>query len=209
MSSELSLGVRRRGQRRFQLFTCFNVVSFNFLSGSIVTLYALRLGAGTLLVGLLAAFIHVAELMPPFGKSLVRRHGAVRVMGVSWITRYVMMVPLLLAPLFMRQGGSAGIGLALCVASALGFNIARGIGITSNNPIVGAITSQQDRGAFLSRNQLIIQAVSIATGIATALILQAGSDAEASGRYSIIIGTGIAAGYEHKRRLDSRRLAHE
>ena len=74
--SELSLGVRRRGQHRFHVFTAFNVLSFNFLSGSIVTLYALRLGADALFVGLLAALVHVAEVMPPFGKGLVRRFGA-------------------------------------------------------------------------------------------------------------------------------------
>jgi MFS family permease len=193
MSSELSLGVRRRGQRRFQVFTAFNVVSFNLLSGSIVTLYALRLGAGSLLVGLLAAFIHVAELMPPFGKAMVRRHGAVRVMGVSWILRYFMMVPLLLAPVFMGGGGTA-VGITLCVVSALGFNIARGVGITSNNPIVGAITSKQDRGSFLSNNQVIVQVVGIVTGLAVAAILSNGSEAAPFGRYSIVLAIGITAG---------------
>ena len=192
--SELSLGVRRRGQRRFLFFTAFNVVSFNFLSGSIITLYALRLGANSLLVGLLAAFIHVAELMPPFGKSLVRRFGAVRVMGISWILRYLMMIPLFLAPFVMESSGGPAVGLALCIASALGFNLARGVGITSNNPIIGAITSPQDRGGFLSRNQLVIQVVGIATGVAIALILQSGSGTAGLERYSIIVGIGIVAG---------------
>jgi MFS family permease len=194
MGPELSLGVRRRGQRRFLLFTYFNVISFNFLSGNVMTLYALRLGADTLFVGLLAAFLHVAELMPPLGKVMVRRFGAVRVMGVTWFIRYLLMAPLLLAPWLVQQGGGGRLALAVCVISTLGFNVSRGLGITSHNPIVGGITSTRDRGAFLSRNQLIIHTMSIATGAAMALLLQLRADPAGLGRYSIIIGIGIGAG---------------
>jgi MFS family permease len=192
--SELSLGVRRRGQHRFHVFTIFNVLSFNFLSGSIITLYALRLGADALFVGLLAALVHVAELMPPLAKRLVPRFGAVKVMGVAWACRYLAMIPLFLAPFAMKTGGGAPVGLVLCVVSVLGFNVSRGVGITSNNPIIGAITSAQDRGRFLSNNQLIIQILGIATGVVTALMLHTDSETGVFERYSIIMGVGIVAG---------------
>ena len=81
----LSSEQRASAQRLFFIFATFNVVSFQFLSGNIITLYALRLQASAALVGLLFSFIPLAQLLPLLGRILVGRFGTVRTMSMcSW-----------------------------------------------------------------------------------------------------------------------------
>jgi hypothetical protein len=48
----LSPGELGRARGLFVLFAILNVISFTLLSGNIITLYVLRVGAGNFLVGL-------------------------------------------------------------------------------------------------------------------------------------------------------------
>ena len=186
----------RAAQRNFTLFSFLNVVSFHLLTGNLIALYALRLGAGDLLVGVLYSFLPLGQLVPLLGRLIVRRLGTVRTMGIFWIARYALMSPILLAPLFANN--AAPVSIWLIAASAVGFNLARGVAITGHNAIVGAITTETERGSFLSRNQLVIHAAGIGAGLAIGLLLQEESPLWL---YSLLMGSGIVIG------LSSTRLA--
>ena len=186
----------RTAQRNFTLFSFLNVISFHLLTGNLIALYALRLGAGDLLVGVLYSFFPLGQLVPLLGRLIVRRLGTVRTMGIFWIARYALMSPILLAPLFASS--AAPVSIWLIAASAVGFNLARGIAITGHNAIVGAITTETERGSFLSRNQLVIHAAGIGAGLAIGLLLQEESPLVV---YSLLMGAGIVIG------LSSSRLA--
>ncbi len=179
-----------RAQKIFLLFTLFNVVSFNFVSGNIITLYALRLGAGSFLVGALASFVPLARLLPLVGRLMVPRFGITRLMGVFWFVRYLVMAPVLFAPLFAGSG-NPGTALILCIVGVLGFNIARGIAITGYNPVLGGITTGRDRGSYIAKNQVVVHSTSILTGIITALLLGEESPLFI---YTIILALGMASG---------------
>ena len=178
----------KRAQRVFLLFNLFNVLSFNFLSGNIITLYALRLQAGSFLIGLLASFVPLAQVLPLAGRALVPKFGVTRLMGTFWFVRYFLMVPILFAPIFV---GRNTVALILCVIGILGFNAARGIAITGHHPILGAITTDKDRGSFLSKNQIIVHSTAIFTGMVIALLL---GEASPLYTYTIIISIGIVSG---------------
>ncbi len=47
-----------RARRTFNIFNLFNLFSFVFVSGSIITLFALRMGASNSIIGLLNALLH-------------------------------------------------------------------------------------------------------------------------------------------------------
>ena len=179
----------RTAQRNFTWFSFLNVISFHLLTGNLIALYALRLGADDLLVGLLYSFVPLGQLVPLLGRLIVRRLGTVRTMGIFWIARYALMSPILLAPLFARS--AAPVSIWLIAASVVGFNLARGIAITGHNAIVGAITTETERGSFLSRNQLVIHAAGIAAGLAIGLLLQEESPLFL---YTLLMGAGIAVG---------------
>ena len=180
----------KQAQKRFYLFSLLNVVSFQLLTGNIITLYALRLGAGAFLIGLLYSFIPMAQILPFAGRMIVRKFGTIRTMGFFWYLRYGLMVPILFAPLFATPERQ-GVGIVLIVISVVGFNLARGIGITGHNSVIGAITTESERGAFLSRNQIIVHAGSILIGVVMALAL--GNDPPLY-IYSILLLSGIASG---------------
>ena len=179
----------RTAQRNFTLFSFLNVISFHLLTGNLIALYALRLGADDLLVGLLYSFVPLGQLVPLLGRLIVRRLGTVRTMGIFWIARYALMSPILLAPLFAHS--AAPVSIWLIAASVVGFNLARGVAITGHNAIVGAITTETERGSFLSRNQLVIHAAGIAAGLAIGLLLQEESPLFL---YTLLMGAGIAVG---------------
>ena len=185
---------QRVAQRSFTLFSMLNVISFQLLTGNIIALYALRLGATDLLVGMLYSFIPLGQLLPLVGRIIVRRLGTVRTMGVFWVIRYALMSPILLAPLLARS--ESPIAIWLIAGSVVGFNLARGIAITGHNAIIGAITTEADRGSFLARNQLVSHFGTIGTGLAIGLLLQEQSPLLL---FSLLIGAGIAVGFASTR----------
>ena len=179
----------RVAQRKFTLFAFLNVISLQLLTGNIIALYALRLGADDLLVGVLYSVIPLGQLLPLVGRAVVRRLGTVRTMGIFCIVRYALMTPILFAPLFARS--PSPIAIWLIAGSVVGFNVARGISITGHNPIIGAITTEAERGSFLARNQLVIHFGAIGTGLAIGLLLQEQSPLFL---FSLLLGAGIVVG---------------
>jgi len=180
-----------RVRTRFSQFAVLNVIAFTLLSGNIITLYVLRLGGGSFLVGLLASFMYTAYLAMLAGRQIAPRWGMTRLMGWFWVIRYLFMVPMLFAPLAFRWG-LPQVAFGLTIFSVLGFNAARGIAMTAYNPILGEVAAERDRGAFLARNQAIQHTVSVGLGIAMALLLGWQSSVWVYNAFIVVgIGTGM------------------
>jgi len=167
---DLTPGEMTKARKNFYFFNLFNVISFSLLSGNIITLYALKLGAGNFLVGLLSSFVFLGTLFILIGRLLVPKLGMVKLMGSFWIIRYLMMIPLLAAPLLSLIGLQAAIPIIL-TASVLGFQVARGIAITSYNPMIGSLSSEKTRGSFLAMVRIIEHVTILVMGIGMALLL--------------------------------------
>ena len=186
----LSPAQRSAAQRTFQLFTLFNVCAFQCLSGNLITLYGLRMGLGTVMLGALFAVIPLSQFMPIIGRLFVNRFGNVRSMGVFWTARFIMAAPLLVVALF-AGAGQTSVAVALLFIGVLGFNLARGAGMTGMQPVIGHLTTPQDRGLFMSRMQLIIHGVIVVTGLLMGLILDRESPLVV---YTIIMAVGVVSG---------------
>ncbi len=172
------------------IFQGLNTVSFILLSGNIITLYSLRLGGTSLFVGIITSFQYLSFLFMFVGRQLVDRYGIKPTMGWGWVIRYVLMIPLLASP-FVAVNGNSRAALTLIVVGLLGFHIARGVGVIGFNPMVGNLSEGRDRGAFLSRLQIVNQVASVGAGLLMAFLL--GSDAPLS-RYTLFIAVGIVTG---------------
>jgi MFS family permease len=187
---ETTPGAMSSARKKLYRFTFFNIISFTLLSGNTITLFALRLGADSLLIGILSFFTYISYLCMPIGKSLVPKYGIVGLMGKFWFLRHLMMLPILFTPLaVIREIPLAVYGLI--VFSVLGFYVFRGIAITGYNPVIGEIVEENERGAFLSRLQKIHHAVTLVVSIVMALLL--GREAPLF-RYSAFILFGIICG---------------
>ncbi|GAB1433273.1 MFS transporter [Spirochaetota bacterium] len=173
-SSQASIKPRKTRQERlrsgFLLFTSLNSLSFMLLSGSILTLFSLSLGASGTYIGLLGSLNFITYFFMPLGRHIIRRRSIVKVFGWAWMLRYWGMIPALFAPILAWRG-APGWGLVLLFGSSLLFNIFRGIGLIGNNPILGMLAGDRNRGAFLSNVQISNSMTAIVTSAASMLVL--------------------------------------
>jgi HEAT repeat protein len=181
---------RARGRRDYLTFQIFNVVSFTMLSGSVLTLFSLKLGAGSFFVGMLSALVNFGFLMMIAGRLTVARLGARKQWGLSWLFRNLSMAPILFAPI-ASAAGETTLALLLIFVPFFGFNFFKGTGLVGVNPMVGALSAGKDRGSFLARSQINVHIILIATNLFMAYFL--GSEAQ-TGRYLILLGGGIGIG---------------
>ncbi|MCE5256648.1 MAG: MFS transporter [Spirochaetaceae bacterium] len=197
MAAPLSPGRLQKARNDFYIFNFLNSSSFVLISGSFITLFALRLGASNAIVGLLNAIAYLTYFLMPVGKKLTRKKPIVWVFGWAWVGRYTALLPIVLAPaLAMRGHQGAAIGLLL--AGSAGFAIFRGIALIGNNPVVDYLGSgggekpRSDRGAFMITVSVITSFASMVTGLILALVL---GEQATPWTYAIGIGVGIAIGY--------------
>ncbi len=186
----LSPGELGRARGLFVVFAVLNVVAFTLLSGNIITLYVLRVGAGNFLVGLLSSFMYIAYLFLFVGRRIAAKWGLVSLMGRFWTIRYLLMLPILGSPFFANRGYTE-LAYALIIISVLGFNVARGIAIAAYNPVIGQIAAEKDRGAFLARIQMFQHSIALALAVAMAFVLGRSAPLYV---YTLFILVGIGAG---------------
>ena len=174
----------------FNIFNVFNSLSWNLLVGSIITLFAMRLGANSTYIGVLSALLYIALLFLPVGKILTRYFRIVSIYSVAWIIRALGMIPVVFAPLAARSGHQdTALGLTLLGVGI--FHITRGIGMIGNNPVLSNLSSGPDRGSYMTQIQIINSAVGMISGFAVAIIL--GKEPPLF-LYSVIMTAGIVCG---------------
>jgi HEAT repeat protein len=182
----------RLGKARdlYNLFNVFNAFSWSLLAGNIITLFAMRLDASATYIGLLNALIYAAFFFLPLGKILTRRFSIIRIYGLAWILRAIVMTPLIFVP-FAVSAGRRDLALGLTVLGVLLFHVSRGIGMIGNNPVLNQLAEGPDRGSYMTQIQVINSAVGMFSGFAIAILL--GRDPPLF-LYSILILVGICGG---------------
>lgn len=198
MARSLSPAKLKAARSSFYVFNTMNSFSFVLLSGSFITLFALRLGASDSLVGLLNSFGYATYFFLPLGKRLVARNRIVAVFGWGWFLRYLAMVPILAAP-FLAARGMPGLAFGLIAAGVAGFNIFRGIALIGNNPVLASLAEGRDRGSFLVNVQIVNNLSGMATNLLVAFALaRFASSTAAPGAvtalYDGFIALGLAVG---------------
>jgi len=188
---QISQAERLRARKLFNIFSVFNTFSYLLLSGNILSLYLLRLGASSTLIGIISSFTYISFFFMLPGRVVVQKVGVSRLFAYCWTARYLAAIPLLFSPIFILRG-QGNVGFSLVVAGALGFQVMRGIGLVSNSPIMGDLSEGKDRGDYLSRIQIITHTVSIVAGLLMAFLLGTGQASLL--RYSLLILLGILFG---------------
>jgi HEAT repeat protein len=188
----VALSPYRLGKARdlYNLFNVVNSFSWTFLTGNIITLFALRLEATSTAIGALSALIYVAFFFLPLGKLLARWFSIMQIYRVTWILRSIIMIPLIFVPLAV-SGGRQDLAMTITFLGVLAFHVLRGIGMIGNNPVLNTLAAGPGRGSYVTQIQVINSAVGMFAGFVIAMLL---------GRspplffYSIIIAAGIASG---------------
>jgi HEAT repeat protein len=174
----------------FQTFNALNAFSFMLLSGTIPILFAMNLGASGTYIGILGSLNFITFFLMPIGRRIIRGRSMIKVFGWSWLLRYWGMIPAVGAPVAVALGVPFW-GLALLLAGSLLFNVFRGIGMVSNNPLMAFLGGTETRGAFLSNVQIVYSITSIITSAGTAYVLHLSSGNLA---FVFLLVTGIVSG---------------
>jgi len=174
----------------YNLFNVFNALSWQFLIGNIITLFALKMEASSTYIGILSALVYVSYFFLILGKALAKRFSIVGVFAFAWTARSLAMLPLVCTPFLFAAGSREGALFLTFLGTAL-FHFFRGIGMIANNPVLSFLASGPDRGAYMTQIQIINSAVGMFAGFIIALIL--GRDPPMF-LYSLIFAGGIATG---------------
>jgi len=187
-----ALSPYRQGKARdlYNIFNVFNAISWQFLTGNIITLFALRLGATSSYIGLLSAILYLSFFLLPFGKFLARHFSMVRIFSICWGSRSLGMILLLFAPVAFATGRPET-ALLLTLIGVTIFHAIRGIGMIANNPILSHLSEGPDRGSYMTQIQIVQSAVAMFGGFIIAILL--GGDPPLF-LYVIIMAVGIACG---------------
>ncbi|MDR2435262.1 MAG: MFS transporter [Treponema sp.] len=188
----LQLSPYRLGKARdvYNYFNVFNALSWNLLVGSIITLFAMRLGANSTYIGLINALVYVSYFFLPLGKVLARRFSIIGVYGFAWTWRAICMLLVVAAP-FAEYAGRRDVALLFTMLGAFAFHFFRGVGMIANNPVLSALAAGPDRGSYLTQVQIVNSAVTMFGSFLVAMAL---------GReppiylYSILLGSGVVCG---------------
>ena len=181
---------RKKARKTYLLFMVFNAASFWLLSNNIVTLFAIRLNATTSYIGLLSAMSYISLFAIIIGRHIAKQTPVLRLFHRAWLLRYLSMIIILPVPLLINANLRL-LALFLMGAAVFGFHIFRGIGLVSNSPLIGELSTGKDRGAYLASIQIIGSSAAVVAGLTIALVL--GRTAPLI-RYSICFGIGIASG---------------
>ena len=182
----------RLGKARdvYNIYNVFNALSWNMLVGSIITLFAMRLGASSTYIGLLSAMIYVSFFFLPLGKILARRFSIIGIFSFAWTWRAICMVMAVAAPL-AEHSGRRDLALLFTIIGVFAFHFFRGIGMVGNNPVLSELAAGPDRGSYLTQIQIVNSAVTMFSSFLVAMAL---------GReppiylYSILLGAGVICG---------------
>jgi MFS family permease len=172
----LSPSKQERGQHLLHLSQGFNALAYACLAEHVLTLYALKLGAGALYVGLLSSLVHLTLFLGVLGKRMAEKRGPVYVYGTSWMLRYLFAGLMALAP-FAAAGFGAQTGLAVLLLGALLFFSFRAVGNNANTLIVARIAGPHQRGRLVASqftifylgNMLVLLAYGLLLGRAAPL----------------------------------------
>jgi len=208
MSEQLSPFRIKQGRRVFDTFSAVNSFSFALVTGNVITLYALALGASSTVVGLLGSFLYASFFAIPLGKFALRRITLVKTFANTWMIRTLSLIPLLFIPYFVAIGaGSAGI-FALMLGVSL-FNFFRGMGLIANNPVIGLLAPGKDRGEYIIKLSLINNISALLATVTLVFLLWHDSGVATYNLVvSIGIGTGLIASFLLYRLPDEAKSKH-
>jgi len=169
-TNDLSPSLKQKGQKLYLWFTRMNALSYASLAESILILYAIKLGASDSYVAIITSFLYFTMPFMLLGKTFIGKWGAARSHGINWALRNLSASLMILVPLIQARYSVTG-GLYFLLIAAFLFFTFRSIGMVAMTPLVGEITSDQDRGAFIAKIWMAFNSFSLILMVTIAFLL--------------------------------------
>jgi Na+/melibiose symporter-like transporter len=190
-NKKISAFEMRRGQRFYNIFSCFNAVSFICLADSVLILLALKMGCPDYLIAIITSFMYLGNLSIILGKLAMSRMGASNSMGLFWLFRNSFGLLTASAP-FFASAISPGVGIAVLVFGAFGFYFSRSAGCLSVQPLLGEITYPEKRGRFIAGTVMLFNITAL---FILGIMIYALSNGHSVKLFQGILAIGAIAGF--------------
>ncbi len=138
-----------RSRRMFMKFCLLNGFSYMCLGDTVILLFAVKIHCPDVLIAILGAMVYVGFLMMPLGKIMTARLGAAQSLASFWILRNVSALLAASASVFTVLG-LHGIAMGVLLSGAFLFYGFRAAGTVMGTPLIGEITTAENRNRFLA-----------------------------------------------------------
>ena len=150
IKGNLSPSQQDEGRRCFDKFNFINGLSYICVGETIIVLFAIKLNCPDYCIAILGSFFFLSNFCMPLGKLLMARLGAVKTVAYCWRLRNLSILLVAAAPLMIWLGVPQGVQWVIMIG-AFAFYACRSIGMIGSQPIMGEITTADNRGKFTSR----------------------------------------------------------
>jgi len=178
-----------RGSFNAHWFSLFGAGTVQIMTGAPIFIYAKSLGASSAVLGVIAAF---SPLMSVFQLPAARhlgRHGYRRFTMMGWSTRAALILVIAMTPFMTFLDHSSRLAALLALLFFLG--VLRGIFSAAWMPWITHLIPEHMRGRFLSIDQFFMYGGSLASLLASALLISGTAD---PWEYSLIFLLAAAGG---------------
>ncbi len=200
----LTADERGRSQHWLHAFNAINGLSYMCVGETIMILLAVRLGFPDSVVGILGGMIFFGFLLLPLGKTIAARVGGARSQAWFWTVRNLAALGVASTVLWHRAD-LPWIALVCMIGGAFLFYGFRAAGVVMAQPLIGDITLEAERPAFIAKNGAIFYAACFAALVAISLLFRLTESAFAiAGVITIGAALGITSS-AFLRRIDETR----
>lgn len=143
-------------------FGFYNAITWQVTLGTPMVLYAERLGASTLIVGIVYSFVFLLSPIQTLGALLLPKYGYKRLMLGCWAMRSLFLLPLIWMAWY-EPSSSQSWPLFLFVSCIFAFCVFRSIGVSGQMPWFYSILPDKVRGRFFASEQIFASVSSVTT----------------------------------------------
>ena len=208
LEHELTPEQRRRSQRNINAFNAVNGLSYMCVGETIMILLSLKLGFSDVVSAVLGGMIFFGFLLLPLGKIVSARVGGARGQAVFWVARNAAALVVASAALWQRLGMTR-LALACLVGGAFLFYGFRAAGVVMVQPLLGDISTDEERPRFIAINGALFYAACFLSLVAISVVLKISDSVLA---ITLIIAAGSALGITSStflRRVDETSAIRE
>lgn len=162
---------QQRSQRNMHCFNVINGISYMCLGETVLILLAVKLHSPDVVIAALGSMIYFGFLLLPLGKIVTARIGAAKAQSRFWVYRNLAALAIASATIWNHFGLNL-LAELIMVAGAFMFYGFRAAGVVMSQPLIGDITSEQERGQFLGRVQSAFCAACILSLVSITVIMR-------------------------------------
>ncbi len=160
-----------RSRRNYLFFNAMNGFSYMCVGDTVIILLAVRLDCPNSFIAILGSMVYFGYLLLPLGKVVTARVGAAQSQSTFWILRNGAALTVGTTPILSVLGYHQA-ALTVMMTGAFLFYGFRAAGVIMGQPLIGEITTQENRASFLGFSTGLFQLTGMVSLILITVLLR-------------------------------------